>query len=302
VLHGIDVSSYQPPTPDVSGLAFLFIKITEGTSYINREWQSQYADGKAHGLVLGKYHYPNILAAPVTEANYFLAHADVQPGDVLILDWEWYGTSGVTSVVANAYKSAWLARVKAANPNNKVILYSDRNNWLNVDTTSYCQDGLWIADYTTAGAPRIQHPWVFHQYSSSPEDEDVANPSFTSLAALKTWAGVPTPAPPPPTPTPEDEMPSFNVADGGVTFPEGKASTIGFFCDNTLFGGANDPGATLRVVIWAWGKAPEIHENVVVNNKDGKQTVIHFTEPSLTHSVTVTRQDKSTYPVFGEVS
>src|SRR5437879_11494973 len=34
------------------------------------------------------------------------------------------------------------------------ILYTNQDFWLNVDTTSYAGDGLWIADYVTAGKPR----------------------------------------------------------------------------------------------------------------------------------------------------
>lgn len=186
MLEGIDVSSYQSATPDTSGLAFLFIKVTEGTSYVNPQWQSQYAAGMAAGLVLGKYHYPNIGADPVTEAAYFLSKADVQPGDVLILDWEWDGT--VSNGVADSYKQQWMQHVKAQKPDNKVILYSNLDDWTHVDTDSYCQDGLWIADYVTAGQPRIQHAWLFHQYSDSGGvDRNVAN--FGSLADLKTWAG-----------------------------------------------------------------------------------------------------------------
>ncbi|MGA5128791.1 glycoside hydrolase family 25 protein [Streptomyces olivoreticuli] len=186
MLNGIDISSYQSATPDTSGLDFLFIKVTEGTSYVNPEWESQYQAGKAAGLVLGKYHYPNIGADPVTEADYFLSKADVQSGDVLILDWEWDGA--VSNSVADAYKQQWLQHVKSQMPTHKVILYSNLTDWKTVDSDSYCQDGLWIADYVTAGQPRIQHPWLFHQYSDSGGlDQNVAN--FSTAADLKAWAG-----------------------------------------------------------------------------------------------------------------
>jgi GH25 family lysozyme M1 (1,4-beta-N-acetylmuramidase) len=67
-----------------------------------------------------------------------------------------------------------------------VILYANRNCWLNVDTTSYAGDGLWIADYVSAGKPRIQAKWRFHQYTDDPVDTNVAD--FSSRAALKEWA------------------------------------------------------------------------------------------------------------------
>jgi hypothetical protein len=104
----------------------------------------------------------------------------------------------------------------------------------------------------------------------------------------------------------EDDMPQFTVPAGtagqsGVTFARGKYSTVAFFADNTLAGGPKDPGARVRVVIWADG-GPQVHDAVVVANTGGKQTVLRFETPDLTHSVTVTREDGGTYPVFAEVS
>lgn len=100
-------------------------------------------------------------------------------------------------------------------------------------------------------------------------------------------------------------MPRFTVTPTGlcgVSFPRGSARTVGFFTDNTLIGGANDPGATLRVVVWSDTHGAEVHE-AVVGNKGGKQTVITFTDPASTHTVTVTRTDTGKpYPVFAEVS
>lgn len=188
MLHGIDVSSYQPSSYSTSGLSFVFIKITEGLSYVNPKWVAQRATARHAGLVTGFYHYPHIDNSPVEEADHFLAQISLVAGDVLCLDWEWYGQN-VTDNQARYYKEHWIRHVKAKAPAHRVVLYSDRNNWLNVDADSYCGDGLWIADYTTAGQPRVQHPWLFHQYGSDPVDQDVAN--FPSLSALRGWAGAP---------------------------------------------------------------------------------------------------------------
>jgi GH25 family lysozyme M1 (1,4-beta-N-acetylmuramidase) len=67
-----------------------------------------------------------------------------------------------------------------------VVLYCNRHFWLNVDTTSYAGDALWIADYVSAGKPRIKAKWRFHQYTDDPLDKNVAD--FESKAALRKWA------------------------------------------------------------------------------------------------------------------
>ena len=118
----------------------------------------------------------------------FLAQINLVPGDILCLDWEWYGQD-VSDAQARDYKDAWLDHVRSQAPGHRTVLYCDRNNWLNVDTDSQCGDGLWIADYTTAGQPRIKHPWTFHQYTDSPQDQNVAN--FPGVAELRSWAGAP---------------------------------------------------------------------------------------------------------------
>jgi hypothetical protein len=179
MLNGIDVSGYQSSTPNVSGKDFVFIKATEGVSYTNPEQSDQAATARAGGCVVGFYHFarPGDMQA---QAQYFVTQCDSVDGDILAIDWE---DSGVSC----ADKDALLKAVKALRPTHKVVLYCGRDFWLNIDTTSYCEDGLWIADWShPAGSPAIQHPWLFHQYSQSPIDADVAN--FATAAGLKAWA------------------------------------------------------------------------------------------------------------------
>lgn len=312
MLNGIDVSSYQSATPTLSGLSFVFVKVTEGLSYVNPEWRSQVADARAAGALVGLYHYPHIANSASAEAAYFLQQigSALQAGDVLILDWEWYGQAA-TDQQARDYKTGFLAELRTLQPTHRRVLYCNTSTWTGVDTDSNAGDGLWIATAgLPAGQPGIQATWAFHQYTDAAAqggDGDVANPSlFPSAAALHTWAHGLEPAPSPsPSPQQEAEMPSFTVAPNGlsgVTFPRGSARTVAFFTDNTLIGGSSDPGAKLRVVVWASGKAAEIHDGVVVSNKGSNQTVIDFSDPANTHSVTVTREDGKPYPVFGEVS
>jgi GH25 family lysozyme M1 (1,4-beta-N-acetylmuramidase) len=180
---GVDVSSYQSATYDTRGLAFVFVKATEGTSYVNPLYGAQTAHGRAAGLVVGHYHYlhPGSVQA---QADAFLAHADVRTGEVIALDWE---ASGSTQ----SDRDAWIRYVKGKRPANRVVLYCNTDFWLHVDTESYAGDGLWIADPNhPAGQPGVTHTWVFHQYSSANGvDHNVAN--FASTVALKEWAGTP---------------------------------------------------------------------------------------------------------------
>ncbi|CAG7646941.1 GH25 family lysozyme [Actinacidiphila bryophytorum] len=180
-VHGIDVASYQSGDYSTSGLDFVFVKATEGSSYANPKHAAQVATARAHGLVVGHYHFarPGSMSA---QADYFLAHAGAKAGDVLAFDWEDTGVPG-------ADKDAWLRHVQAKAPEHRVVLYCNRDFWLHRDSTSFCADGLWIADPSAPeGHPRVEHPWLFHQYSSAGGlDRNVGN--FAGPGTLRTWAG-----------------------------------------------------------------------------------------------------------------
>lgn len=180
-VNGIDVANYQPDDYGTAGLDFVFVKATEGTSYVNPSHDAQVAHGRAAGLVVGHYHFvrPGSMGAQV---SYFLAHARPRAGDMLCLDWEDRGVSG-------AQKDQFLRAVQAARPDCRLVLYANRDFWLHLDRTSFAADGLFIADPSAPkGHPRVEHPWLFHQHSiSGGMDRDVGN--FADRAALRAWAG-----------------------------------------------------------------------------------------------------------------
>ncbi|MDF3302422.1 glycoside hydrolase family 25 protein [Streptomyces tropicalis] len=182
MLRGIDVSAFQSSSYGTDGLSFVFIKATEGRSYVNSKLTAQTKRGRDAGLVVGFYHFlwPGDITA---QADYFVAHAPEQAGDILAVDWE---TTGDGTHASNAEKDSFLRKVKQLRPHNRVVLYCNRSFWLGIDTTSYAGDGLWIADYVSAGHPRIEASWRFHQYTDEPQDTNVAN--FSTKAALQSWA------------------------------------------------------------------------------------------------------------------
>ncbi|MHC5263956.1 glycoside hydrolase family 25 protein [Streptomyces sp. UC4497] len=182
MLRGIDVSSHQS-TFDTDGLSFVFIKATEGRSYVNPRLAAQTKRARDADCVVGFYHFlwPGNLKA---QAEYFVSKSPEKVGDLLAVDWE---TTGEGTHASNAEKDKFIREVKRLRPNHRVLLYCNRNYWLTKDSTSYAGDGLWIADYVSAGKPRIQADWVIHQYTDSPLDKNIAD--FESKNAMKEWAG-----------------------------------------------------------------------------------------------------------------
>lgn len=211
-IYGQDWASYQDASPGTAGLDFVFVKITEGVSYQNPEWVRQRDYAKASGLVWGGYHYPHMANDPKFEAEFFLGQVNWQPGDMICLDWEGYDQANaqVSKERQAWYKDEWLRYVKQRMPNNPVGMYANRDYWLNVDTTSYYQDFLWIATADRpAGQPGIQAKWMFHQYTDNPLDTDFC--WMATRQQLRDWtmsfAAIPAPVPAP-VPTPA-QPPAF---------------------------------------------------------------------------------------------
>ncbi|WP_328536568.1 glycoside hydrolase family 25 protein [Streptomyces sp. NBC_00344] len=181
MLHGIDVSAYQSSF-GTDGVSFVFIKATEGHTYVNPRLTAQTKLARDGGCAVGFYHFlwPGNIT---TQAEYFVSKAPEKGSDLLAVDWE---TTGDGTHASNAEKDRFIREVKRLRPSHRVLLYCNRSFWLNIDTTSYAGDGLWIADYVTAGKPRIKAKWRLHQYTDHPLDKSVAD--FSSRAAFDTWA------------------------------------------------------------------------------------------------------------------
>jgi hypothetical protein len=186
MIHGLDVSSYQPEqfpltTPGGKPVDFVIIKATQGIGYTNPKLQAQLDWARQNGLSVGFYHFGDAGSID-KQVEFFLA--TVRPrlrlGDHLWFDWEKPG-------ISNDDKDAWIRQVQQAEPEHRVGLYCNRDFWLNRDTTSFAGDGLWIADWA-ANPPAITADWAIHQHTTDRGiDEDVAD--FESRAAMKAWAG-----------------------------------------------------------------------------------------------------------------
>ncbi|EDY42499.1 GH25 family lysozyme [Streptomyces sp. SPB074] len=205
MITGQDWASYQPASPSTKDIDFALIKATEDTSYTNPRMVSQAATARSAGLVVGFYHFllPGNIQA---QAEFFVKQAASVEYDLLVCDWE-SSTSGSPSC---AEKDAFLKAVqKLRGSNHRVLLYCNRDFWLNRDTTSFAADGLWIAEYNgRPGKPSIKAPWVIHQYTSSPVDTNVGN--WASRAAMRAWArkdASPQSPQPPKAPAPSKEKP-----------------------------------------------------------------------------------------------
>jgi hypothetical protein len=90
-IYGQDWAGYQSPAPSVTGLSFVFLKATEGLTYVNPNYAAQLAYARLHKLTVGHYHYPHMANTPAAEADRFLAVAGISRPWLF----HQYGASGV---------------------------------------------------------------------------------------------------------------------------------------------------------------------------------------------------------------
>lgn len=132
VLHGVDVSAYQPDY-DTDGSDFVFVKATEGRTYVNPRLKSQVKRARDAECVVGFYHF--LWPGNTKEqAEYFLDKTPEKEGDLLAVDWE---QTGEGTHASSADKDRFIREVKRLRPHHRVLLYCNRTFWLNHDTSSY---------------------------------------------------------------------------------------------------------------------------------------------------------------------
>ena len=180
---GFDAASYQgcynAQAAQQSGARFSFIKLSEGTDYVNPYSGCQLTASRNAGLRLGAYGFADTDVSPQADAALFNSEADrmglIGSGVIPVLDWEPKQPGNV------AWAKAWLDIV-AAHWGTKPLIYMSAStihiaDWTPVSSADY---GLWVAGYPRGYAgerlrdpgavPYSVAPWGFAaawQYSSS---------------------------------------------------------------------------------------------------------------------------------------
>ena len=170
-MNGIDISSYQSGINlTVVPCDFVITKATEGTGYVNPDYERAYAQAKAAGKCLGIYHYAsggNVQA----EADHFLKQVGNRVGEaILILDWESY-TNPAFGTNDHAWVKSWCDYVASKTGVNPIVYVqqSAMNRLSGIGNYP-----LWVAQYADMNTTGYQdHPWnegsytcVMRQYSS----------------------------------------------------------------------------------------------------------------------------------------
>jgi GH25 family lysozyme M1 (1,4-beta-N-acetylmuramidase) len=202
LLKGQDVSSYQGTvnwaTQKSDGSTFAYIKATEGTTYTNPDFTSQYNGAYNAGLIRGSYHFAHPdSSSGATQAKYFVAHGGGWSADGKTLpgalDIE-YNPSGATCYgLSQSAMVSWIqdfSNTYHSSTGRYPVIYTTTDWWTQCTGNSAAfgtNNPLWVARYASAAGtlPAGFPYYTFWQNADSGTlagDQDYFNGDATQLA------------------------------------------------------------------------------------------------------------------------
>lgn len=202
---GIDVSHYQGTinwaSVKAAGIQFAWIKDTEGTSYKDPEFDTNYLHAYNNKVIRGAYHFARPdLSGGATQATYFANNGGAWSADNLTLPGMLDLEGGCYGKSASAMQS-WILdfyNTYKSKTGRDVVIYTSAN-WWNTCTGGWSgmssRSPLWAASWTTAADPVIPNGFPYAtiwQYTDSGSvsgvsgavDRDRFNGDHTRLLAL----------------------------------------------------------------------------------------------------------------------
>ncbi len=197
-VNGIDVSHFQGtvnwPAVKAAGMAFAFAKASDGNTYVDPQFKTNWQGMKAAGLLRGAYHFYESNDDPVTQAqNFIKAVGSLSPGDLPpVLDIEVFkGAYGSATLAANV--QTWLNTVQQALGRTPMI-YTGPSFWNSNMNNQFSHYPLWVAQYGASQhtVPNGWSTWNFWQFSENGQvngvtgnvDTDVFAGSMANLLAF----------------------------------------------------------------------------------------------------------------------
>lgn len=164
---GIDISKYQGNVVQKldkaeSGLSFIICKATEGITYTDPKFVTNWNQIKEKGFIRGAYHFYRTNDDPQQQANNFinaissLTSQDIAP----IIDFEEGSIVGNLSLQKIQDDLLNFLSIIEKTLGRKPIIYTDNNAGnLYLNSSSFAEYALWIANYSNKAQPTLPQTW-----------------------------------------------------------------------------------------------------------------------------------------------
>ena len=227
IYEGIDVSSWQR-TIDFkavknAGIKVVYIKSSEGRSYIDPYFEQNYSNAKKNGLKVGFYHYVtarNTYQAKEQAVFFARVIAGKSPDCRLAMDFENFGNLSISQI--NIIAKTFLETLEKTTGVN-VLIYSNAYSARNIFSSSLNSYPLWVANYNVSspGENGKWKYWVGWQYTSTGTVNGVSGyvdkNKFTDGVLVSSK----------PIPTPENTTnPDSSNSENTITYTVKKGDTL----------------------------------------------------------------------------
>ncbi len=194
--NGVDLSNNNGKVDitTLTGLDFVIAKATEGTGFVDQDYQYYRDQAAAHGVVFGAYHFahPGNHAAR-NEAQMFANIAKPTSGVICWIDYEL--PSGDYTADAQ-WLTDFYNEFKTFYPFTKLGLYADLTNFQGVLPHTPRTDAYWLALYDNQADAGTDHvmphgvSWNVHQYTVFQNiDRNYSRWTKDEMAAFGRWPG-----------------------------------------------------------------------------------------------------------------
>lgn len=213
IYQGIDVSSWQGTINFAqvknAGIDIVYIKSSEGRSYIDPYFERNYQNAKANDLEVGFYHYVTARTTDQAreQANFFArVISGKEPDCKLAMDFESFGNLSVSQI--NEISKVFLETLQNAT-GKEVLIYSNSYSARTIFSSDLAIYPLWVANYGVSepGGNDKWDTWVGWQYTSTGRvsgiSGNVDRNRFTDGVLLSSTSPIPTPELPS---TPEEPL------------------------------------------------------------------------------------------------
>lgn len=176
-VHGVDVSKYQEAidwrTLRGQGIAFAFIKATEGGDRVDDRFDQNWRGARAAGIPRGAYHFYYFCRPAAEQAEWFIRNVPKESAALPpVIDMEWNPASPTCKLrpapeTVRAEMRVMIDRL-AAHYGKRPIIYTTIDFFQDNGLAVFRNDALWLR--SVAGHPQEKYgrlPWSFWQYTGT---------------------------------------------------------------------------------------------------------------------------------------
>ncbi len=172
-VRGVDVSAYQGEinweTLSKQNIEFAFIKATEGSSFVDRNFEYNYEEALKTDLRVGAYHFFSFDSGGQTQADNFIETVEkVENMLPPVVDFEFYGDKENNPPEAEGVRAELAVLLEQLEDyyGRKPIIYATGKAYNMYLSGHYSEYDIWIRNVFFKPGKLDGKEWTFWQYSS----------------------------------------------------------------------------------------------------------------------------------------